>query len=1123
MRIRICLPIVLGVVSVCLPIRGADATEGPDDAMPPAKAPEDSLRAFRVKPGLRIELVAAEPLVVSPVAIDFGDDGRLWVCEMRDYPTGIDGKWTPGGVIKVVEDRDHDGRYDTATAFLEGVAFPTGVMAWRKGVLVCAAPEIIYAEDTDGDGKADLRRVLFRGFAAENFQARVNGLSYALDNWVYGANGLIGGTIRGTASGREVSLGSRDFRIEPDTGVMEPASGLTQQGRVHDDWGNQFGGNNSVLLQHYPFPDHYARRNPRVAAPAPSVYVPRYPDSARLYPASQTLARYNHPESANRVTSACSPEIYRDVFLGDGYYGNAFICEPVHNLVRREVLEPAGVTFAGRRAEDERTSEFLASTDPWCRPVQVRTGPDGALWVVDMYRFVIEHPRWISPEKLATLDVRAGADKGRIYRLVPEGRSPRSEPRLDALSTRDLAAALDSPNGTLRDTVQRVLVHRADRAAVPVLIEQARSSTRPECRAQALGALDGLGAIEPSILRDVLKDRHPGVRRQAVRLSETWLGKDDAISRDVLALADDPETTVRFQVALSLGEWDGPEAGRALGRIAVKEANNSWIRAAVLSSSARHAPDVLDAVIAASQLRRPMQGWIEPLIATLAASRDRKAIARVLATIEKAGQGAGSAPSWRIGATAQLLDSARDPSLANEPAVRPVFAAARALAGDTTAAAAERDWALRLLGRAGVDVTDLKLIAGRLDPAEPAELQLAAVRGLSAIGSRPALDAIIERWPRLGPTVRAAVLDAMLARPSGSEVIVSALEAGRIAPGEIDATHRQRMLAVETESVRGRAVKVFEALAIGPRQEVLARFAPSRTLPGDPERGKTVFAKVCASCHKLGGQGHEVGPDLAALTDTSPDALLTAILDPNRDVDARYANYNAALKDGRVLTGLVASETASAITLKRQEGQSDIVLRADLEELSASGKSLMPEGLENDLKPADLADLMAYIASGADRPKALEGNEPRLVAQGADASVRLPASSAAVYGPSLTYEATSGSLGDWRSVDDRATWTFRLDRPATFTVSMEWACADESAGNPFVIRVGRATIRGEVGGTGAGARSSYRSIFLGEATLPAGTHRLEFRAAGPVDGALLHLKAVTLTPRGEGVFPVKKP
>jgi putative membrane-bound dehydrogenase-like protein len=207
-------------VSAALPAGAAD------EEFPPALAPSEALLAFRLKPGMKVELVASEPLIESPVAIDFGADGKLWVCEMYDYPTGIDGRWTPGGLIKVLEDRDGDGRYDHATRFLEGFPFPTGVMAWRKGALICAAPEILYAEDTDGDGKADQRVVLFRGFATENYQARVNGLAYGLDNWVYGANGLIGGSIRGTATGRAVNIGGRDFRIRPDTGAMEPASGL---------------------------------------------------------------------------------------------------------------------------------------------------------------------------------------------------------------------------------------------------------------------------------------------------------------------------------------------------------------------------------------------------------------------------------------------------------------------------------------------------------------------------------------------------------------------------------------------------------------------------------------------------------------------------------------------------------------------------------------------------------------------------------------------------------------------------------------------------------------------------------------------------------------------------------
>jgi putative membrane-bound dehydrogenase-like protein len=1076
-----------------------------DEAMPPPLAPAESARAFRTKPGLKVELVAAEPLVESPVAIDFGADGRLWVCEMRDYPMGLDNHWKPGGRIKVLEDRDRDGRYETATVFLDDLPFPTGVMAWRKGVLVCAAPEILYAEDADGDGKADVRRVLYRGFATENYQARVNGLAFGLDNWVYGANGLIGGKIRGTADGREVDIGGRDFRFKPDSGAFEPASGLTQQGRTRDDWGDQFGGNNSVLIQHYPLPDHAARRNPHVAAPPPAVALARGPDASRLFPASRTLARYNDPGSANHVTSACSPAIYRDTLLGPGLAGNAFACEPVHNLVTRLVLDPDGVTFAGHRADDERATEFLASTDPWCRPVQVRTGPDGALWVVDMYRFVIEHPRWISPERLAGLDVRAGADKGRIYRIVPEGRPARPVPRLDDLPIRDLAAALDSPNGTLRDNVRRLLVHRADRAAAAVLGDLAKRSDHPEARAQALGALDGIGALESATLLGALADRHPGVRREAARLAGPRLAADAALGRAVVALADDPAITVRFQVALTLGDWPDPEAGRALGRIAARDGGDRWVRAAVLSSATPHVGAILAQVLASAGPRGPSPALIEPLVATAAGTGDRRALAGILDAA-----GAARPEPWRLGAIATLLDGPHAAPLADDPAVRAAIATARALAADPEASPGDRVAAIRLLGRTKTDLdADRGTLAARLDPVESAEVQLAAIRGLTRLGDPAGAEPIVANWNRLGPTARASALDALLARGETAEVLLAALEGDRIAPGQVDAAHRERLLGHGTDARRRRAARVFGGLAIGPRKAVLEAFAPARTLRGDPARGRVLFERACSSCHKLGGIGHEVGPDLAALTDTSPDALLTAILDPNREVDARYAVYVAALKDGRVVNGLIVAETASALMLKRPDGQVDSVLRADIDELTTSGRSLMPEGLENDLKPADLADVIAFVARP---PKTLAGNRPRPVAPRPDGSIRLAAATAEIYGPSLVFEPEFGNLGYWHGDGDRAAWTFRVDRPATFTVSMDWACDNSVAGNEYLLRIDDQTKRGTVAGTGTW--SDYRTVFLREVRLGPGDHRLELRPAGPVRGALADVRTIVLTPRG---------
>ena len=1096
-----------------------DKAAANDDEHPPALSPGESLKTFRTKPGLRLELVASEPLIESPVAIDFGADGRLWVCEMIDYPAGMDGKYQPGGVIKVLEDRDGDGEYDTAVTFLEGLAFPTGVMAWRNGVLVSAAPEIIYAEDTDGDGKADVRKVLYQGFSTENYQARVNGLSYNQDGWVYGANGLIGGSIRGRADGREVNIGGRDFRFKPDLGIFEPAAGLTQQGRIHDDWGRQFGGNNGTLLQQYPLPDHYVQRNLRVAAPSPTVNSSRGDDDpGQLFPISKTLARYNEPEQANRVTSACGPEIYRDSLLGDEYAGNGFAAEPVHNLVRRVVLDPGGVVLNGHRAADEQTSEFLATTDSWSRPVQVRTGPDGALWVVDMYRFVIEHPRWISPDRLATIDVRAGANMGRIYRLVPEDKPLRAVPNLEKMSTPELAAAIDSPNGVVRDLAQRLLDHRADKAAAPALAKVARESEHPAARAQALSALDVLGALDDASILRALADPHPGVRAQAVRVSESRMAKNAEIGRAVIALAEDPDVAVRYQTALSLGEWPSKEAGEALGAIALRDGADGWLRAAVLSSATPHAEAILASLVAAASSDGPAPRLVEPLIATIAGSGDHQATAAALEAIVAGGEAGRTPQRWRLGAVAQLLDGVRDDSLTEDPAVRSLIAAARELVADADAEPADRVAALRLLGRSAADRdADRDAIADRLDPAEPAPVQSAALKALERIGDEKSADAILERWNQLGPALRAAALDALSAREQLASALIGAIEAGRVEPGQIGAEHRERLLTTGAEALRQRAEAAFGSLKIGARKDVLDAYASVKSMKGDPARGKVVYERVCATCHKVGDQGHEVGPDLAALTDLSADALLTAILDPNQEIDARYVSYNAALKDGRVLSGLISGETASAITLKRQEGVVDEILRDDLEELASSGRSLMPEGLENDLKPEEMADLIAFLSRGASRPKVFAGNEPEEVQGGPEGVVRLTAANAQIYGPSLVFEPEYGNLGYWHSEADRAVWTFKVGFGSTFTVAIDWACDAASAGNRYLLTIGGRQYHGTVPSTGGW--SNYKIDNVAFQALHPATHRLELRSDGPIGGALADVRAIILTPGESGPAP----
>ncbi len=487
------------------------------DVEPRGKSPEASRASIRVKPGFQVESVAQEPLVNDPIAFDWGADGRLWVVEMGDYPLGNDGKGKPGGVVRILEDTDKDGRYDRSTIFLEGLGFPTGLLPWRNGVIIACAPDIFYAEDRDGDGKADHREVLFMGFREGNPQHRLNGFELGLDGWVYGANGDSGGRIRSVKTGATVDISRRDFRFRPDDGRIEPESGSTQYGRHRDDWGHWFGNNNPNWAWHFVLADSDLRRNSRFAPPDPREMLE--PDK-KLYPLSRTLPRFNDVRDSNRVTSANSPTPYRDDLFGPHFANSLFVSEPVHNLVHRIDLEPAGPTFRGHRGPDESDREFLASTDNWTRPTMLKTGPDGALWIADMYRAVIEHPEWIPDDWEARLDLRAGSEQGRIYRVFPVDRTPRPIPRLDTLDTPGLVAALDSPNGWQRDTAQRLLLHKADPAAAEPLRKLAATSTRPKTRVQTLWTLETLDALTADSVNLALADPHPQVRRHAVRLSE---------------------------------------------------------------------------------------------------------------------------------------------------------------------------------------------------------------------------------------------------------------------------------------------------------------------------------------------------------------------------------------------------------------------------------------------------------------------------------------------------------------------------------------------------------------------------------------------------------------------------
>ncbi len=947
------------------PAKKAASTETfPTITMAAAEA-RNAISQMVTKPGFTVSLAASEPAIVDPVAFDFGRDGRLWVVEMHDYPLGLDGNYSAGGRVKTLLDKDGDGYFETAATFLDKIPFPTGVFAWGRGALVCAAPDIIYAEDIDGDGKADKQEKWFTGFVTTNYQARVNALALGLDNWIHAANGLLGGDITNVMTGEVVNIRGRDFRFHPMTRKLEVTGGLTQQGRVRDDWGNWFGCDNSHLLWHYPLPERYARRNPLFTLTEWRVDPLTGPEAGRVYPVSELQERFNRPEHANRVTSGCGLGLYRDIALGADYYGDAFVCEPVHNLVTRMKLTLRGATFIAGRVADEQRSEFLASRDPWFRPVQVATGPDGALWVADMYREVVEHPRWIPAERLKQLDPRAGADKGRIYRVTKLGQRPAALPKLDALKGPDLLKLLQSPNATVRDMAHRELLFRRDATMMAPLIQIVTTNRVPAARLESLSMLSALIVPAPSSLIPWLKDEHPAIRRFVLQLAEKQINESKELSDAVLQMAADPDATVRFQTALTLGELKSPATIPALAELAQRDGQDAWFRSAILSSAGQDPADLFEHLLSLPKPTDGVRALLGPLTG-LILSRDAKqggqVLARLLPPPDK------PAEAWQKQGLADWLTELDRRGLTLEKWLNED---ATLRARWETVANAARNQALvsadsvAFLAR---DTTRLKedytlLLRTLVQPLDAAT-ETAVLNRLRLLKQPDTAERLIALWPKFGPTRRELVISLLLGRNEWTAALLTAVEQGTVARQEISPSTQTRLLRLTNTQLQQRAEALFKSNRNSDRATVIARYSGVADLKGDVTHGATLFTQNCASCHALNGVGHAVGPDITIYRNKPVADFLVAILDPNAVIEPRFIAYHVEAKDDRSLTGLIAAENADSLTLLGGNGVRETVRRAEVISLKASSFSLMPEGLEQALTPQGMADLIAYLKSG---------------------------------------------------------------------------------------------------------------------------------------------------------------
>jgi putative membrane-bound dehydrogenase-like protein len=948
---------------------------------------EESLKAFRLDSSLKIEIVAAEPEVVSPVSIAFDEDGRLWVVEMSDYPNGPAPGEPPKSRIKLLEDRDADGRFETAHIFADNLLFATGVQPWCGGVIVTLAGEIAYFKDTDGDHRADARETWYRGFVQENPQLRANHPRFALDNHIYVANGLRGGTIVPDKEkwGREippVSISGKDFRFDPLTGECEAVSGNGQFGLTFDDFGNRFICTNRNPCRHVVLEDRYLKRNPFLAVRDVCQDVSPPAEKSRVFPISRAWTTSNL--HAGTFTAACGVLIYRgDALAHDEYYGNSFVCEPTGNLVHRDILEPDGATFKSHYAQEE--VEFLASPDEWFRPVDLANGPDGALYVVDMYRAVIEHPEWVPTELKNRPDLYDGSDRGRIYRVVPSDKpidsARRGGLKIGALPTSELAKVIEHPNAWQRETAGRLLFERQDKSAVAPLAGMAQSrSTTAAVRVNALALLKALHGASNTLLVSMATDADMRVRDYAISVMEPRL-KDSRPLSDVLVSGN---SGLSLQVALSLGEVTTsltatPGEVEKLATIARQNPEDPWIRQGVLCSARDCRKQLLTAIMNAPAYLKafPQMAKFVALVAELheligAAGDEREILAALapaaqgwtsrdgrhdaalsLATVNGLGRGVARGG----GSLREFVEKFESDELCR---LRQFFADAASLAVVERAATDLRREAIFALQYTRFDRAQPVLLKlAQTDPLQ--EIRLAAVDALAAFDDLNVAAALVAALPSQTPAVRRRLVQSLLRTTARAQPLLAEIESGRLAVTELDPTHVQALVNHKNEMIRDKARKLLAAAIPADRKLVLEKYKPALDLKADATRGRAVFEKNCVTCHKIGDLGVNVAPDISDSRTKTPAQLLNDILNPNQAIDNNYVSYTVLTKDGKSETGIVATETAASITLRQPEGKTVLILRQEIDELKSNGISLMPEGLEKNITVEQMADLIAFI------------------------------------------------------------------------------------------------------------------------------------------------------------------
>ncbi|WP_339747358.1 PVC-type heme-binding CxxCH protein [uncultured Rubinisphaera sp.] len=977
---------------------------------------DDAKQSFELREGYQLSLVASEPEVIDPVAMAFDETGRLWVVEMRDYPNGPS-EGEPGkSRIKVLRDKDGDGYYETAVTFADNLLFATGILPWKGGVIVTLSGKVEYFKDTNGDDKFDERETWLEGFAQENPQLRANHPTLGPDGFIYVANGLRGGSVTSVRADwpqltEPIELRGKDFRFDPHTGMCESIAGNGQFGMSFDQWGNRLICSNRNPCMQVMLSYDQLERQPRAVIKSLVHDVSPSGVDSKLSALTGNWTTSNLHQG--QFTAACGvlssqSHQLRDISLypnEDPGLKNAFIyaCDPTANIIHRDQISYSGSTFAAVQPHQE--NEFLASRDEWFRPVNVKIGPDGSLFVADMYRAVIEHPQFMPDELKKRPDLTLGNDRGRIWKIktvksVSEDFSIKNVLSQDEFKRHlILLEWLNSKSEWKRDTAFRIIIENQDDGFLKTTERWITEQSSGEQFLVAIRLQRYFHQLKEHHLLTGLKHKDPRVLKETLGMISDFQNQKDSEFSDakllpaVLKCLKDVHGPVRYEALLALQNFsvDDLEIMPSVVDSVVKYNSDSWsVLATLLLFNSEQLVDLLNTVLNSNvevvqkvsyaqqiaeligRINQPEQ--VDAVLVILfqqTPPRSNSEISPVLSGLGSGLKSRGVVLSKLISTFINKPDhklAAQQIASFTEELISPFSQTDDQTQQVRESSLNDKVSIISLLEYLPAGTTRGVLDPLIEDPTLPVDLRIAALNSLAGGDhtiTQEQTENLVDLIRSETPAMRRELIEFCLKSTARTLMLLKTIEQGKLKFRELAGDQQTRIARSRDQQVSALYNKLKSSQTESNRDAVLAAYLSSleqqKLDRPAAVRGHELFKQHCAICHQIGTDGVRVGPDISDTRTKRSDELLTSILDPNRAIDNNYFSYTAVTAEGKIATGILAEETPYSITLKQAKGTTISLQREEIDEFASDGVSFMPQQFEKNISKEQMADLISYL------------------------------------------------------------------------------------------------------------------------------------------------------------------